>query len=169
MQIAKQNPGPQKVAVLTGPDLNANTINTDLAIKDAQKKYPNFKVVAVVRTDYSVPQGNAKAQPLLQANPDLTILIGNYSDITRGAVQAVQAAGRLGKLKIYDSGGNKWAFEAVKRGWITSTRTLTPYGEIQKSVEALAAAWAGKPAPRFVPLETQFITKDNVDKFKPEY
>ena len=62
-----------------------------------------------------------------------------------------------------------WAFEAVKRGWITSTRTLTPYGEIQKSVEALAAAWAGKPAPRFVPLATQFITKANVDKFKPEY
>ena len=85
MQIAKDNPGPQKVAVLTGPDLNANTINTDLAIKDVKKKYPNFKFVAVVRTDYWVPQGNAKAVPLLQAHSDLTILIGNYSDITRGA------------------------------------------------------------------------------------
>jgi ribose transport system substrate-binding protein len=169
MQIAKQNPGPQKVAVLTGPDLNANTINTDLALKDVQKAYPNFKVVAVVRTDYSVPQGQAKALPLLQANKDLTIVIGNYSDITRGLVSAAQATGLIGKVKIYDSGGNQWAFDAVKKGLITSTRTLQPYTEIYKSVAALAAAWAGKPVPRYQPLVTQFITKANVDKFKPEY
>jgi ribose transport system substrate-binding protein len=169
MQIAKENPGPQKVAVLTGPDLNANTINTDLALKDAQKAYPNFKVIAVVRTDYSVPQGQAKALPLLQANKGLTIAIGNYSDITRGLVAAAQATGSIGKLKIYDSGGNKWAFDAVKKGLITSTRTLQPYTEVYKSVEALAAAWAGRPVNRYKPLVTQFITKENVNEVKPEY
>lgn len=169
MEIAEKNPGPQKVAVVTGPDLNANTINTDAAIKAAQEKYPDFNVVAVVRTDYSVLQGNEKTAPLLQANPDLTILIGNYSDITRGAAQAVKQAGMGDQVRIYDSGGNKWAFQAVKNGVITSTRTLTPYTEMYVGVEALAAAWKGETVPRFTPLVSTFVTAENVDENEPQY
>jgi ribose transport system substrate-binding protein len=171
MSIAKDNPGPQKVAVVTGPDLNANTINTDLALKDVKAKYPDFDVVAVVRTDYTVVQGNSKTLPLFQAHPDLTLLISNYSDMTRGAVQAARQAGALnnGKLKIYDSGGNIWSFHAVKLGQIVSTRTLLPYSEMYESVIQLGDAWAGKPVPHVTPLEVHDITKDTVDKFQPQY
>ncbi|SEQ19247.1 ribose transport system substrate-binding protein [Faunimonas pinastri] len=171
MHIAKENPGPQKVAVVTGPDLNANTINTDLALKDVKAKFPDFDVVAVVRTDYTVVQGNSKTLPLFQAHPDLTVLISNYSDMTRGAVQAAKQAGVLnnGKLKIYDSGGNIWSFQAVKAGQIVSTRTLLPYTEMYESVIQLGDAWAGKPVPHTTPLEVNDITKDTVDKFKPQY
>ena len=169
MSIAEANPGPQKVAVITGPDLNSNTINTDAAIADVRAAYPDFEIVAVARTDYSVLQGNEKALPLLQANPDLTILISNYSDITRGAIQAVKQAGMSDTLKIYDSGGNQWSFHAVREGWITHTRTLNPYTETYKGVLSLAAAWKGEETPRYVPLEASLITKDNVDKIEPEY
>ncbi len=169
IQIAEENPGPQKVAVLTGPDLNANTINTDLAIEDIKASHPDFEIVAVARTDYSVPQGLEKAQALLQANPDLTILVGNYSDITRGAAEAAEQAGRIGTLKIYDNGGNEWAFGAVSDGLITSTRTLTPYTEMVKAVEALVAAWNGEDVPRYIPLEAVLVTKDNIDQYAPEY
>lgn len=169
MTIAAENPGPQKVAVITGPDLNANTINTDLAIKDVQAKYPDFKVVGTVRTDYSVLQGNQKTLPLLQANPDLTLLIANYSDMTRGAVQAVQQAGMAGKLKVYDSGGNKWAFQALKAGQIVGTRTITPYTEMYKGVEALALAWKGEKVDRSIPLPSTEVTLANVETVKPEF
>jgi ribose transport system substrate-binding protein len=171
MDIAKENPGKQKVAVVTGPDLNANTINTDLALKDVKAKYPEFEIVAVVRTDYSVVQGNSKTLPLFQAHPDLTILISNYSDMTRGAVQAAKQAGALGngKLKIYDSGGNVWSFQAVKDGQIESTRTLLPYTEMYESVMAIKGAWQGNTPPRVTPLEVHNITKDTVDKFKAQY
>jgi ribose transport system substrate-binding protein len=169
MDIAKENPGPQKVAVMTGPDLNSNTINTDAAIKDVQEAYPDFNIIAVVRTNYSVPQGNQKSLPLLQANPDLTILVSNYSDITRGAIQAVKQAGMADRLKIYDSGGNEWSFKAVRDGLITQTRTLNPYTEAHKGVQSLVAAWNNEKTPRYIPLEAVLITKDNVDKHKPEY
>jgi ribose transport system substrate-binding protein len=171
MGIAKDNPGKQTVAVVTGPDLNANTINTDLALKDVKAAYPDFNVVAVVRTDYSVVQGNSKTLPLFQAHPDLSILIINYSDMTRGAVQAAKQAGLLGngKLKIYDSGGNTWSFQAVKDGVIQSTRTLLPYTEMYESVISLNDAWRGNPVPRVTPLEVFFIDKNTVDQHKPQY
>jgi ribose transport system substrate-binding protein len=168
MKIAEENPGPQKVAVITGPEAIANTINTDLAIADVKAKYPEFEIVGVVRTDYTVLQGNEKFAPLLQANPDLTLVISNYSDMTRGAVQAIKAAGR-DDLKIYDFGGNKWAFEAVRRGEINSTLTMTPYAEYYKAVEALAAAWRGEKVERYLPLESVMITKENADQHEPEF
>ncbi|MDM9625000.1 sugar ABC transporter substrate-binding protein [Rhizobium sp. S152] len=169
MSIAQENPGPQKVAIVTGPDLNSNTINTDLALKDVQAKYPEFKVVAVVRTDYSVVQGNQKTLPLFQANPDLSIFISNYSDMTRGAVQAARQVGSLSKLKVYDSGGNDWAFKAVAAGQITSTRTIEPYTETYLAVKQLGDAWEGKPVARFTPTKSIKIDAETVKSNEPQY
>lgn len=167
--IAESNPGPQKVAIVTGPDLNANTINTDLALEEVKVAYPEFQIVGVVRTDYSVLQGNEKTLPLLLANPDLTLLVSNYSDMTRGAVQALQQAGMGDKVMVYDYGGNEWAFGAVKAGQIHSTNTVTPYTEMYKAVEALARAWKGEPVDRYIPLPTTAVTVANVDTVSPEY
>lgn len=167
--IAKENPGPQKVAVLTGPDLNSNTINTDLAIKDVQAAFPDFKVIATVRTDYSVLQGNEKTLPLFQANKDLTVFISNYSDMTRGAVQAAKQVGITDTMRIYDSGGNKWAFEAVRRGEIARTRTIEPYAETYTAIKQIGEAWAGQKVARFTLTNTQTITPENVADLKAEY
>ncbi len=167
--IAEENPGPQKVVVLTGPDLNSNTINTDLAVADVQAAFPDFDVITTVRTDYSVLQGNEKMMPLFQANPDLNIFISNYSDMTRGAVQAAQQTGIIDTLKIYDSGGNKWAFEAVKRGWVERTRTIEPYAETYEAVKQLGAAWAGQEVPRFTLTATTTVAPENVDSLEAEY
>lgn len=168
-QIVKENPGPQKVAMFTGGDLNSNTLNMNVAEKAVAAASPDFKIIADIRTDYTVKDGNEKAQALLQANPDLSIIIANYSDVTRGVVQAVRQAGLNGKIKIYDLGGNKWAFKALEAGDLTSTRTLTPYTEGKKAVETLAAAWAGKPVPRHVPLEAFLITPANASEHQPEF
>jgi ribose transport system substrate-binding protein len=167
--VVKENPGPQNVAVITGPDLIVQTIMIDKAIKEIEAKHPDFKVVAEVRTDYSLPQAYQKSLPLIQAHPELTILIGNYSDLTRGAVQAIKQAGRTGTLKVYDNGGSTWAFQAVRDGDVVSTRTYTPYTEMKKSVESIVAAWKGEKTSRYVPLESTYITKENIDRNKPEY
>lgn len=167
--VSEQNPGPQKVAVITGPELISNTVNTDLAIKDVEAVHPEFKVVAYIRTDYSVPQANEKTLPVLQANPDLTLIISNYSDMTRGAVQAIRQAGREGTIKIFESGGSRWAFEAVKSKQISSTRTFTPYSEMYLGVKALADAWNGQPVAKFTALKSDLVGSENVDKVKPEY
>jgi ribose transport system substrate-binding protein len=168
--VIKENPGPQKVAVVTGPDLIVQTIMIDKAIKEMEAKYPNFKVVAEVRTDYSLPQAYQKSLPLLQAHPELTMLIGNYSDLTRGAVQAIKEAGLTGKLKVYDNGGSTWAFQAVRDGDVVSTRTYTPYDEMYKSAKSIIDAWNGTTtSPHYVPLVSAYVTKANIDQNKPQY
>ena len=167
--IAKNNPGPQKIILVTGPELLSNTVNTNLAIKDVQEKYPDFKVAAELYTDYSLPQAYQKAVPALQANPDATMIIACAGDLTRGAVQAAQQANRLSSLKVFDGGGNDWAFQAVKSGTITSTRVLTPYMEMYAGIKAIDATWKGDTVSHFTPLETALFTKDTIGDNKPQY
>lgn len=169
MSIAEANPGPQKVVTITGPDALANTINFNLGLEDVKAEYPDFEVVGMVTTDYSVLQANEKFAPLLQANDDITIMISNYSDMTRGAVQAVTQAGRTGDFKIYDFGGNEWAFEAVRRGLIESTLTMTPYTEYETAVQAAVDAWNGQNVSRYLPLFSTNVTRENIEENQPEY
>jgi ribose transport system substrate-binding protein len=167
--MAKQNPGPQKVLVLSGPDLNANSLATDCAVKAIQAKHPEFKILSVTRTNYTVVDGNQKTLPLLQANPDTTILFGNYSEITRGAVQAIKQAGIADKVKVYDAGGSAWAYQAVKDGNIAATKTYIPYTELKLTVESMFDAWKGKKVDRYIPLPSVFVTKENIAEHHAEY
>ena len=169
MQIAKDNPGPQNVAVLTGPDLNTNTANTDAAIEAVKAKYPEFKFLAVQRTDYTTQSGQEVALPMLQAQRDLDILITNYSDVTQGALAAAKQLGRLGDFKVYDDGGNKWAMQAVEDGQITGTLKMVPYQEGVAAIQALIDAWGGKQVDKTSILTNLLVTKDNIDTVKAEY
>jgi ribose transport system substrate-binding protein len=174
-RIVKDNPGPQKVGFLTGPDLNANTQNVDIAIAKIQKQHPEFKVVSKVRTDYTIVQGQSKTEAILRGNPDLTILASNYSDPTRGAVQAIKAAGKSGQVKVYDYGASSWIIDAIKRGEVQLTGALLPYSEMARAVQSLADLWAGKNVPHIVDLSQDkaigptLIDKSNAASFKPEY
>jgi ribose transport system substrate-binding protein len=178
--IFSHNKSGAKVAILTGPDLNYNTNNLEYALKKVLPKYPNVKVVADVRTDYTTNTAFQKAQDILQAHPDVNVFLANYSEPTKGIVTAVQAAGKTGQVKVYDMGGNKWAIDAVKKGEVAMSLPFLPYEEVKVSVQFLANSWTGKPIPfttgRFYDLTKElkfpgapFVTKANASKFKPEY
>jgi ribose transport system substrate-binding protein len=148
--MAEQNPGPQKVLVLTGPALFGVTINVDTALKAVQQKYPDFKVVAEAATDYSVLQGQQKTQSMVQANPDATLLFTDYSDITRGAVTALKSAGKLDQIKVYDKGGSSWVVDAMKNGEVVATSGYYPTSNGAAAVDLLKKAFDGQETPRFV-------------------
>lgn len=174
-QVITDNPNGGQVAVLTGPDLNANTLVMREAEK-ALKANPKFKIVAEQTTDYTTPQGFSAAQTILQSNPNLNIIMSNYSGISQGVVQAVNGTGRKGQVRIYDFGGDNWAVDAVKSGDLRQTVVMLPGQEATQAVQALADTVQGKSVPHFIDLTkskelpgTPFVTASNATSFKPEY
>jgi ribose transport system substrate-binding protein len=173
------NPGPQTVGVLTGPKLNSITIAYLAAMKQVIPK--DWKVVDVAETDYSVPTAQAKAQTLVQAHPDLSILMSTYTNITKGAVAALKAAGRLDKVKVYDGGGTKTGVQYVKDGTTQATTARYSRSPVDAAIDSLQRAWAGKTVPRYVPNDGHadepgrkpddklfLVTKQNADDYTPE-
>jgi ribose transport system substrate-binding protein len=164
------------VAIIAGPPLNYNTLNMEGALGSAQPQFPNIKVVANQQLDYTTETAFKAAQDIIQANPNLTAFLSNYSGMTQGIVQAIKAANKSGKIKVYDIGGNEWAVQAVKNGDIEMTLPLLPYEELKLSVQALVDYTNGKTVDHYYNLTKEltfpgapFVTSANADAFKPEY
>lgn len=180
--MAKENPGKQTVIALSGPQLFGVTKNLDAAIEKAKAAHPEFNIVSVADTDYSLAQGQSKLAPLLQANPETSVVFSAAnSDVTQGAYQALKAAGMLDKVKLYDKGASKWAIDQLRGGAIAASSPYYPATMAQQSVNAIADAFAGKKVPAYLPndgatltgdaLQTgvQILDKDVAAKFDPEY
>jgi ribose transport system substrate-binding protein len=173
-QIMKTNPGPQKVGILTGLELADDTLRIKRAVEDLKAKFPEFQVVDNQHTDYTIPDAQKRAQNMIQSHPDIGIIITTYSNITRAAVNALEQAGKLGSIKIYDFGGTSWSKKAIETGQVVATVPFYAYTSTVVAVSNLALAHQGKEVPHYIPNDggpadaPTIVDKSNVDKFNPE-
>lgn len=175
--IAKDNPSGGNAILLTGPNLNYNTINAVAGFKAMVAAHPKIKTVASQQLDYTSATAYDATTSLLRAHPDTTILITNYSDMTVGAVRAITQLGMTSKVRVYDLGSSKSALADVKSGGIRMSYPLLPVEEMTIAIKVLADYWQGKPV-NHVYLDTAqlkafpgspFITKANVADFSAAY
>jgi len=179
-RMARENPGPQKLGVITGPELNPITKNHEAALKMLREKYPNIVVTAIARTDYSTPVAMEKAGPMVQANPDITLYYNAFSNLSKGLVPVLEQAGRLEKVKVYDNGATAWAVAALKSGKIKLTSANRLKSNAYNAVYAIDKARKGEPVAHVLgdlgvalvegqpPTDPFLIDATNVDSFKPE-
>lgn len=170
-QVKEAYPDGAKIALISGPDLNANSI----VFFEAAKAFEDgpWEVVAQQTTDYTTPQGFNAAQTILQANPDLDVIMSNFSGMTRGVLQATAGS----DVAVYDFGGDEWALENVKNGNLASTIMMLPKQETKYALKGLVDLANGEETPVFVNLAeldslpggTPFVTSDNVDEYTAEY
>jgi ribose transport system substrate-binding protein len=178
-KAAADNPGPQKVGILVGPPLLSITQAFMKAMEEHAPK--DWTMTPIVHTNYTVPDSQAKSLPLFVANPDITILMSAYTDITKGAVAALMASDQLGKMKIYEGGGTITGQRYIREGVTSAMLGRYSRSPIRFSIQALVDAWAGKKVPRYTsndghedevgrePGSDVFIvTKANVDNYHPQ-
>lgn len=174
--IAKDNPAGGHVILLTGPNLNYNTINAVNGFKAMVAAHPNFTTVADQQLDYTSATAYDATTNLLRAHPQTNILITNYSDMTVGAARAIAQLGLTSKIRVYDLGSSKQALGDLRAGQIRMSYPLLPIEEMTVAVQTMVAYWEGKTI-KHVYLDSAklsfsgspFITKANVDDFNPAY
>ena len=179
-RMGRENPGPQKLGVLTGPELNPITKNHEAALEMFRKAYPETEIVAVARTDYSTPSALEKAGPMVQANPDLTLFYTAFSNLSKGLVPVLEEAGRLGEVRIYDNGSTAWAVDALRAGKIALSSANRLKSNAFNAVMAIREAQKGNAVPRALgdlgaplvagrpPSDPYLIDAENVGAFTPE-
>lgn len=178
-KIFNDNPGGGKIMAIGGPATGANYLNMQAAFELELSKHPNWELVGMHATDYTANNANQVAQNVLQANKDLDIIFSNYSGMTAGVVSAKKSMKR-DDVKIYDFGGDKWAFDAVKNGEIEQTAIMLPRREIELGIKALHDHFNGKEVPKFIDLTkedilpgTPYVEQSNIKEFEtrgfPQY
>src|SRR5919197_233451 len=122
--IVKMFHGRARVGVLQGlPGYDSTQrINGYL---DAFKPYPGMKIVAQLPTEWNVETGNRAAMDMLQAHPEINVLVAANDYIAVGAAKAAQALGRT-KVAIFGNDGDPSAFVNIAGKHIVATVNTTP-------------------------------------------
>ncbi|GGC54206.1 sugar ABC transporter substrate-binding protein [Chelatococcus reniformis] len=153
----------------------------EAAIKKAAAKYPNVKVVVDEPANFDPRIALKKIQDALLAHPKINLIVSSWDDMSRGVEQAIVAAGKVpGKdIMVFSGGATKVGVDKVKSGKWAATYAYLPYQESYYGAAALMMALEGKPINAYIDeallpeivntTGTVIITKENADKYTPNY
>lgn len=162
-------------------------VGTDLynywirAIEKAKENHPNVTVAVNEPADFDPRTALSKLQTALLANPDISVIVSSWDDMTRGAEQAVISQGLVPgvDVKIFSGGGTQVGIDKVKAGLWEWTMAFLPYEESYYGAVSLIMALEGQPLNAHIDeallpqitetTGTVFFTKENADLYTPRY
>ncbi|KPA98276.1 MULTISPECIES: sugar ABC transporter substrate-binding protein [Pseudomonas] len=107
--LAKTLASGDKVGIIEGVPTTTNAQQRTAGFKDAMDA-AGMKIVSTQSGNWEIDQGNKVASAMLSEYPDLKALLAGNDNMALGAVSAVRAAGKAGKVQVvgYDN------IEAIK-------------------------------------------------------
>lgn len=93
---------------------------------DAFANYPEMEVVASLPTEWNVETGNKAMMDMLQAHPEIELVVCANDYIAIGAANAAKALGRDDVL-IFGNDGDTTGLEEIHDGKWTATVNTTPF------------------------------------------
>jgi len=165
-----------KVVWMPGlPELPLEKARTD-GLYSIIKKNKNIKVVSVQAGGYLAAPALKATQNILQANPDVNVIVSSGDQMIAGAQRAIRLAGSpYGKIKLYGGGCTYEAKQLILQGKQTGCAVYLPRTEGRFAVDLLVRAVNGeRVSGRTIdPISLSPIgpigTKANIARFKPEF
>jgi ribose transport system substrate-binding protein len=130
--------GKGQVVVLVGSLTTSNAVERIQGFEDALKG-TDIKVAQKLSDGMDASKALSNAQTAIQTNPNINGLYGVYSYDGPSAGQAVQAAGKTGKVKIISDDSDPQTLNFVKSGVIQATVLQQPYQQGYTGAYLLAA------------------------------
>lgn len=129
------------------------------------EKCPEVKVIADQVANYVREPAIKFMEDMLQRFPsgEIDLVYAHNDDMALGAVTALEAAGRLGEVKVVGIDGENAAYDAIKAGKMVATFTyhfVAPEG-IQYGYQVAK----GEPVDAEIILPTHQIDATNVDQW----
>ena len=102
--LAKQLKAGDQVGIIEGVSTTTNAQQRTAGFKDAMDA-AQIKVVSLQSGDWEIDKGNKVAASILSEYPDVKALLAGNDSMAVGAVSAVRAAGKAGKVQVvgYDN------------------------------------------------------------------
>lgn len=121
-ELAKQMNGTGQFGIVSGaPDTASLDSWTHFIEERAKNKYPNITVVGGVRHATDSAKALTQAQDLMTAFPKIKGIVAVPSTAVPGVSQAVQNAGKKGKVAVIGYGSPKTAGPFIKSGVMKET------------------------------------------------
>lgn len=151
-------------AVILGHPTTKTGIDRIAKFKETIEAHPEFTIVAEDSSEGQLEIAMPKMENIIQAHPDMNVVMCVNDPTARGVIQALKAADMKGVL-IYGVDGSPDAKKAIKEGDMTGTAAQSPINIGKIGVEMAYKILAGEKVDKHIPVPVQLITIENVDSF----
>lgn len=153
------------IVVLQGTAGTTAMFGRTQGFEEIAAKYENWNILEQTNADFTTAKGEEEMRRLLNTYPEIDVLVSQNDDMTFGALEAIQSAGRTtgtgGDITVISFDGTKKALEKVKTGAINVDVECNPYqGKyIEEIIQALET---GQSIEKDNYVEEKVFTQKNV-------
>ena len=162
--LAKQLQAGDKVGIIEGVSTTFNAQQRTLGFQDAMKA-AGMNVVAVQSGQWEIDKGNTVAAGMLREHPDLKALLAGNDSMALGAVAAVRASGRTGKVQVVGYDNISAIKPMLKDGRVLATADQFAAQQavfgIETALKALAEKKSGADLAEVIRTDVVLVTKDS--------
>jgi ribose transport system substrate-binding protein len=159
--VAKRLGGKGKVAILEGIPGHETGDSRLKGFHEVMAKNPGIEIVSSQTANWERDQGFNVFQNMLQAHPEIQALFACSDLMALGAVEAIAAAGKTGKIVVVGFDAFSEAREAVKKGTMDATIAQSPYEMGRTAVENAWKVLKGEKIQEDLSLGVSLVTKEN--------
>jgi ABC-type sugar transport system substrate-binding protein len=155
-----------KYAELLGIVGDNNTWNRSKGFHSVVDRFPGLKMVAQQSADFDRAKGLEVFESILQKNPDIKAVFCGNDAMAMGAYQALVAAGKADKVKVFGFDGADDVVKLIAERKIAATGMQFPKVMAQKAAEFADEYIKGKrDFQQKIPVKVELVTPENVSKY----
>jgi ABC-type sugar transport system substrate-binding protein len=128
--------------------------------------YPGLKMVAQQSADFDRNKAMEVMESILQAHPDIDAVFCGNDAMAMGAYQALVAAGKANRVKVFGFDGAEDVVQAIKENKISATGMQFPKVMAQTAANYADEYFKGKrDFPKKIPVAVELVTNDNINDY----
>ncbi|MGA8205510.1 MAG: D-ribose ABC transporter substrate-binding protein [Woeseiaceae bacterium] len=143
-----------------------NTWNRSKGFHSVVDRFPGLKMVAQQSADFDRAKALEVLEAVLQSNPDIDAVFAGNDAMAMGAYQALVAAGKADRVKVFGFDGADDVVKLIAGGKIVATGMQFPKVMARTAAESADSYIKGKrDFPQKIPVAVELVTRDNVGQF----
>lgn len=155
-----------RYAELLGLVGDNNTWNRSKGFHSVVDRFPGLKMVAQHTAEFDRAKALEVMESILQKNPDLDAVFCGNDAMAMGAYQALVAAGKADKVKVFGFDGADDVVKLIAEGKIAATGMQFPKVMAAKAAEFADEYIKGKrDFQQKIPVKVELVTPANVQKY----
>lgn len=158
--VVKITQGKARVGVLEGIPGHETGDSRLRGFRDAVKNSPGISIVASQPANWERDQGFTVFQNMLQAHGDIDVIFACNDLMALGAVEAIAAAGRTGRIRVVGFDALDDAKKAIAAGSMDASVAQFPYEMGKAGVESAVTLMRGGTVPGDIKVRLELVTKE---------
>jgi ribose transport system substrate-binding protein len=164
-RIIEKLGGKGKVALIVGVPGQQTMRDRAEGFKEALAGAPDIELVAEQPANSERALAMTVMENILQANPDLDAVFACSTLMAMGAMEAIDAKGKLDDIVVVGFDTQTESLQAIKDGKIDALIAQSPYNMGYLGVDAAVKYLKGEKVSNRIDTGTELVTIENCDKY----